>query len=228
MDLAPLFNESGKVAFFIGGQVNCSTTIHSNADIMKVLLTSASGEMDDTVSHTPSQAVPQKHGPLPTARKALLKAFGMGVDEAKGPAGPSGMEQDVLGRMDGQNLDTQLEEFYTAYSKYLVVRADNFVIQYYSEGVLEVLNPANNSSLIAGQDVFRFLKQNTVGKETDYRNRVRGAIKSGRPISIELRLQTRRSARYRGDEVFATHWTPLKDENAATQWVVITLASAIF
>ncbi|KAK9791464.1 hypothetical protein SCARD494_07647 [Seiridium cardinale] len=225
--VAPLYDENGKLSFFIGGQVNCSTTIHSNADIMKVLSLSASGEAQDETKETSLQA-PQRHGALPSARKAFLKAFGVRVDEAKAPLGPAGMEHKVLGRMEGQDLDAQLKEFYTAYSKYLVVRADNFVIAYYSEGVLEALNPANNTALITGQEVFRFFRQNMVTKETDYRSKVRSAVRSGTPISVELRLQTRRSARFRGDEVFATHWTPLKDENAATHWVVIALASTMF
>jgi hypothetical protein len=206
--------------------VNCSTTIHNQTDIMRVLSLSVSGEMEQATEVTAAQPA-EKQGPLPFARKALLKAFGVRANETKGPLGPSGMEHDVLDRMDGRGLAAQMKEFYTAYSKYLVVKANTFVISYYSEGVLEALNPANNTTLIAGQEVFRFFRQNMVSKETDYRNKVRSAIRAGNPISVELRLQTRRSARFRGDEVFVTHWTPLKDENAATHWVVIALASTM-
>lgn len=194
---------------------------------MKVLSASVSGEADDSSSDLPGQAPRQKHGPLPSARKAFLKAFGMRGDEAKVSQGKFGMEDDVLGRMEGQSLNAQMKEFSTAYSQYLVVRADSFIIRYYSEGVIEALHPANNAGLVAGQEVFRFFKQNMVSKEPDYRGKVRSALRSGNPISVELRLQTRRSARFRGDEVFVTHWTPLKDENAATHWVVITLGTII-
>ncbi|KAH6647136.1 hypothetical protein BKA67DRAFT_663480 [Truncatella angustata] len=225
--VAPLFDGNGKLAFFIGAQVNCSTTIHSNADIMKVLSVSALGEEEDQPSSMSNQAAHKQPG-LPSARKAFLKAFGVRVDEAKASIGPSGMEHSVLHRMEGLNQDAQIKEFHTAYSKYLVVRADTFIISYYSEGVLEALNPANNTGLITGQEVFRFFRQNMVTKETDYRSKVRNATRSGNPISVELRLQTRRSARFRGDEVFTAHWTPLKDEKSATHWVVIALASTIF
>lgn len=34
---APLLNEKGEVSFFLGGQINCSTTIHSCTDVLKVL-----------------------------------------------------------------------------------------------------------------------------------------------------------------------------------------------
>ncbi|KAK8090438.1 hypothetical protein PG997_005399 [Apiospora hydei] len=160
---------------------------------------------------------------MPSARKALLKAFGVRVDEAR-TLGESGMEDQVLGRMEGQDLDAQIKEFRTAYSKYLVVKADTFVIHFYSEGVSEMLHPGNTAGLVTGQEVFRFFKANMVSKETDYRSRVRLAVRNGNPISVEIRLQTRRSAMYRGDERFVTHWTPLKDEHSGTEWVVITLA----
>lgn len=188
-----------------------------------MLSQSPTGETDEVVVPTPA-TVQARSGTMPSARKALLKAFGVRIDEPKPTLGNAGMENQVLGRMEGQNLDGQMKEFYTAYSKYIVVRADTWVISFYSEGVTEVLNPANNVALMVGQDVFRFFKQNMVGKEMDYRSRVRNAVRMGSPISIELRLQTLRSAKFRGDERFITHWTPLKDQNAGCHWVVVTLA----
>ncbi|KAK7987361.1 MFS general substrate transporter [Apiospora arundinis] len=218
--MAPLFDETGTLAFFIGGQVNCSTTIHSNTDVMKVL----SGAAVKETEAVPKRA-PQIHrqSSMPSARKALLKAFGVRVDEARTLA-DLGMEDEVLGRMEGQELGAQMKEFRTAYSKYLVVRADTFVIHFYSEGVSEMLHPGNTAGLVTGQEVFRFFKANMVSKESDYRSRVRLAVRNGQPLSVEIRLQTRRSALYRGDERFVTHWTPLKDESSATEWVVVTLA----
>ncbi|KAK8019068.1 hypothetical protein PG990_004206 [Apiospora arundinis] len=218
--MAPLFDETGTLAFFIGGQVNCSTTIHSNTDVMKVL----SGAAVKETEAVPKRA-PQIHrqSSMPSARKALLKAFGVRVDEARTLA-DLGMEDEVLGRMEGQELGAQMKEFRTAYSKYLVVRADTFVIHFYSEGVSEMLHPGNTAGLVTGQEVFRFFKTNMVSKESDYRSRVRLAVRNGQPLSVEIRLQTRRSALYRGDERFVTHWTPLKDESSATEWVVVTLA----
>lgn len=93
---------------------------------------------------------------------------------------------------------------------------------------MEMLHPANNTvGLVAGQEVFRFLKQNMINHQSDYKARVRSALRQGAPVSVEVRLQTRRSALFRGDERFATHWTPLKDEKSIVRWVVVTMAPAI-
>lgn len=35
--VSPLLDEYGNVAFFLGGQINCSTTIHSCTDILRIL-----------------------------------------------------------------------------------------------------------------------------------------------------------------------------------------------
>ncbi|KAF9876405.1 blue light receptor [Colletotrichum karsti] len=226
--VAPLYNEAGKLAFFIGGQINCSTTIHSNVDVMRVLSTST---QDDTQDETKSKTPPlRREGSVPSARKAFLKALGVRVDDhgPNGVAADAGMENKLLQRMEGQGLNAQMKEFYTAYSKYLVLSYDSFIIRFYSEGVMEMLHPANNTiGLVTGQEIFRFFKQNMVNHQSDYKTRVRNAIRAGSPISLEVRLQTRRSALFRGDERFMTHWTPLKDEKSAVHWVVLTLAPTI-
>lgn len=96
-----------------------------------------------------------------------------------------------------------------------MVRASTFNIEFYSEGIVEALNPANmTDSLIAGSEVFRFFAQNMLTKQNDYKIRVRSALRAGMPTSTPLRLQTRRSAVFRGDEAFLAHWTPLKDAKA--------------
>lgn len=224
--VAPLYNQRGKIEFFIGGQVNCSTTIHSNVDVLKVLSTSAASEAEAAEVNKPLPPVNGQHNKT-SARKTILKALGMrqNGNHAHVPQMDAGMENGVLGRMEGQDLNSQMKEFYTAYSKYLVVRASNFVIEFYSEGIVEMLNPANMSgTMVAGTDVFRFFSVNMMVKQSEYKARVRNAIRAGMPVSTELRLQTRRSAIFRGDEKFVAHWTPLKDEKAAVQWVIITVA----
>ncbi|KZL79721.1 blue light receptor [Colletotrichum incanum] len=222
--VAPLYNETGKLAFFIGGQINCSTTIHSNADVMKVL--SASSNDDVEVA---AKAPPLLHraGSVPSARKAFLKALGVKFD-GHGPNASAidpGMESKLLHKLEGRDLSTQMKEFHTAYSKASKPQHRNL---FYSEGVLDMLHPANNTvGLVAGQDVFRFLKQNMVNHQSDYKTRVRNGIRAGAPVSVEVRLQTRRSALFRGDERFMTHWTPLKDEKSVVHWIVITMAPTI-
>ncbi|KAL0941675.1 blue light receptor [Colletotrichum truncatum] len=224
--VAPLYNESGKLAFFLGGQINCSTTIHSNVDVMRVLSMSS---QDDTPTKPRAPSL-HRSGSLPSARKAFLKVLGVRTDSygQNGVSNDPGMENKLLHRMEGQTLNAQMKEFYTAYSKYLILSYDSFVIKFYSEGVMDILHPANNTvGLVAGQEVFRFFKQNMVNNQSDYKGRVRNALRSGSPISLELRLQTRRSALFRGDEKFMTHWTPLKDEKSLIHWVVVTMSPAI-
>ncbi|KAK2044222.1 hypothetical protein LZ31DRAFT_619609 [Colletotrichum somersetense] len=225
--VAPLYNEAGMLSFFLGGQINCSTTIHSNADIMKVLSSSSNDDIEAAAKKPP---VLYRSSSAPSARKAFLKALGVKVDD-NGPSNAAidpGMESKLLHKLEGRDLDSQMKEFYTAYSKYLVVSYDSFIIRFYSEGVLNMLHPANNTvGLVAGQDVFRFLKQNMMNHQSDYKSRVRAGIRAGAPVSVEVRLQTRRSAQFRGDEKFMTHWTPLKDEKSAVRWIVVTMAPTI-
>ncbi|KAJ4423277.1 hypothetical protein N0V82_002004 [Gnomoniopsis sp. IMI 355080] len=225
--VAPLYDAKGKIAFFIGGQVNCSTTIHSNVDVMKVLSLSNVNDAEENEALRTSSL--HKQAPLmrPSARRALLKAFGVRVDEhIVTPTGDTGMEDGVLNRMQGQDLSSQMKEFYTAYSKYLVVRASTFNIEFYSDGIVEALNPANMAgSMVVGSEVFRFFGQNMLTKQNDYKTRVKNAIRAGLPTSTPLRLQTKRSAIFRGDESFVAHWTPLKDEKANVMWIVVTLAA---
>ncbi|KAK7942930.1 uncharacterized protein PG986_012043 [Apiospora aurea] len=258
--IAPLIGENGEVAFWLGGQINCSSTIHNSADVMRVLSTSKSdGNEQIQASHNQMQ-------PRTSFSRTLLRALGLRNDSNPNPlkavasfdvgvAGGGGMEQDVLGRMEGQDLPTQIKEFYTAYSKYIVVRADSFVVHFYSQGVADVLHSAgfsNNSSTVAldgshsasrtsrtsshessmvGSDVFKYLKSCMISPAAsaagDYKNRVRSCIRAGHPVSADLRLQTRRSAKFRGDEAFVVHWTPLKDERAVAHWIIVTLVPTI-
>lgn len=152
---APLYDEAGNLAFFIGGQVNCSSTIHSSVDVMRVLSMSAEGdyvkEMEGKQRQEQERARTQAKmaaagGGQPSngsarknksgsTRRSLLKALGVRLgssgngnghtatveeeeeEEPKPLPVIAGMEQKVLERMEGQELDAQKKEFYTAYSK---------------------------------------------------------------------------------------------------------------
>lgn len=59
-----------------------------------------------------------KQGARPSARRTFLKALGVRQeDHPPLPTGDAGMENGVLGRMEGQDLGAQMKEFYSAYSK---------------------------------------------------------------------------------------------------------------
>ena len=91
-----------------------------------------------------------------------------------------------------------------------------------------MLNPNNvANSHIVGTEIFKFLKQNAISHSSEYKTRVRSSLKGGFPVSVEVHLETRRSAMFRGDEKFVTHWTPLKDEDAILTYVVVTLSPVL-
>lgn len=118
MPAVPLFNSRGKCEFFLGGQVNCSTTIHSNVDVMKVLSMSDTADTDEIESQRHATTPSQKSATRPSARRTFLKALGVRhEDHPPLPTGDAGMENGVLGRMEGLDLSSQMKEFYTAYSK---------------------------------------------------------------------------------------------------------------
>jgi hypothetical protein len=86
-----------------------------------------------------------------------------------------------------------------------------------------MLYPANpNSGQIVGIDVFRFLSLHAHSLSRDFKSRVKGALKVGAAVSLELSLCTRQ---YHGFEKFVTHWTPLKDETGKVHFVVLTLGA---
>ena len=107
--VTPLFDVRGNAVFFLGGQINCSTTIHNQSDILKILAISA--------DVTDEKELP----PLLNARKdsrssRLFSAFrGNRVNVQQ----KSGMEGGMLEKIEVEkmNLQKQMDVFYTAYSK---------------------------------------------------------------------------------------------------------------
>lgn len=97
--------------------MNCSTIIHSNVDVLKVLSTSAASDADVAEVNKPLPVNGQHN--KTSARKTILKALGMRQNghNVHVPQVDAGMENGVLGRMEGQDLNSQMKEFYTAYSK---------------------------------------------------------------------------------------------------------------
>jgi len=122
--VSPLLNERGEVVYFLGGQINCSTTIHSCTDILKVL--SVKDDEFDKVEENATNRPPsvrskesyntkpkssffknfRKYNATPDALKRKISVR----DEA-------GMEPELLHRLGKLNFRTQVEAFYTAYSK---------------------------------------------------------------------------------------------------------------
>ena len=100
------------MAFFIGGQINCSTTIHSHVDIMRIL--SQTEDIEEDKDKTNKQA---RNG-HPGGKLSLLRAFRSQHDTSlKNASREAGMENVLLNRIERMDLTTQMNMFYTAYSK---------------------------------------------------------------------------------------------------------------
>lgn len=76
---------------------------------------------------------------------------------------------------------------------------------------------------VVGVNVFTFLEQHAVSIGRDFKSRVKASLKAGQPVSLDLNLSTRKFMRY---IKFATHWTPLKDEEGKVCYIVVTLGSS--
>jgi hypothetical protein len=120
--ISPLLNEHGEVVFFLGGQINCSTTIHSCTDVLKVLSVNDDelDEMEELArvkSPTPS-IKGKKSGISGKMRSSFFKSF----RKYNAPSqvllrDEPGMEPELLNRLGKLTFKTQVEAFYTAYSK---------------------------------------------------------------------------------------------------------------
>ncbi len=66
---APLFDVEGNLRFFIGGQINCSTTIRSNTDVLKILSMSDDPEDDKEAAQSVRSIKPNKKSFFRFSRK---------------------------------------------------------------------------------------------------------------------------------------------------------------
>ena len=144
-----------------------------------------------------------------------------------------------------------------SYAQYLVLnfnpQTQHLIIQHYSPGIIDMLclNLPNGSiAPIFNKDIFRILAEHSASSSSaakGFKTTVRDAISGGRAVSIEIGLLTGYEERkersgfgrmlgergeggrgfVRVEEKYVTHWTPLKDEEGRTRWVVLTIAPKI-
>jgi PAS domain S-box-containing protein len=116
--VAPLRDEAGDIVFYLGGQIDCSTTIHGKPDVMKIL------ELDDRKVMQVQRSDLALDGasvPVPMSPREQLKRHRLlfkstsylPTEVRRGP----GMENDLIGWLGGMDLETQIQTFHTAYSK---------------------------------------------------------------------------------------------------------------
>ena len=125
--VSPLFNEQGEVSFFLGGQINCSTTIHSCTDVLRVLSVN-----DDELDRQDELAAMQNRPASVRSRESVrdttktpssfFKSFRKYMPRENSPRkiglrDEAGMESELINRVAKMSFKTQVEAFYTAYSK---------------------------------------------------------------------------------------------------------------
>ena len=110
---APLLDSEGRTAFFLGGQINCSTTIHSCSDILRLLSMSDDSEIvDDQYLGSPP---PSKSGG--SGLNGFFKALRGKNGDKPSDTRDAGIEQKLLNKIERMNFKDQMEAFYTTYSK---------------------------------------------------------------------------------------------------------------
>lgn len=127
--VSPLLNESGEVCFFLGGQINCSTTIHSCNDILRVLSIN-DDELDRqdemAAGRNKPASVRSRDGGNTNGTKSKSSFFkswrkynaaGLPVASKVRIRDEAGMEGELINRVGKLNFRNQVEAFYTAYSK---------------------------------------------------------------------------------------------------------------
>ena len=125
--VSPLLDENGEVVFFLGGQINCSTTIHSCTDVLKVLSVN-DDELDELEEHEKIRSkVPSIKSKKGTVSGKLRSSFFKSFRKYNAPSrlapprlgvrDEPGMEPELLNRLGRLTFKTQVEAFYTAYSK---------------------------------------------------------------------------------------------------------------
>lgn len=120
--VSPLFDYNGNIAFFLGGQINCSTTIHSCTDILKILSLNDEGVAEradmDRESFRPPSSRQGSTAPSMKTRSSFFKSFKVQKAPVKiNVRSETGMEGELIDRIGKLDFRTQVEAFYTAYSK---------------------------------------------------------------------------------------------------------------
>jgi phototropin len=129
--VSPPLDEDRNVVFFLGGQINCSTTIHSCTDILKFLSLN-----DEGVSERVGDLEMGNHYRPPSGRsiiklpsvKSSKPSFFKSFQRQKGNVSKlhvraeTGVEGELIDKIGKLDFRTQVEAFYTAYSKVGIIQ----------------------------------------------------------------------------------------------------------
>ncbi|KAI4751312.1 hypothetical protein E4T52_16241 [Aureobasidium sp. EXF-3400] len=240
--VAPLRDEAGNIIFFLGGQIDCSTTIHGKPDVMKIL------ELDDrkvfqahrgdlAVNDTLNSTATSPREQLKRHRHIFKSTSCLPTDVRQGP----GMENDLIGWLGGMNLETQMQMFRTAYSKYVVLKIKDragFSIAHYSTSagdLLRLSRTQGTTERIVNEDIFKVLAERSPSSSSvmrSYKKAVTDFLAQGKAVSLDIKVVIEEKARsvmptwpvVKTEERLISHWTPCKDEEGRAKYVVLILA----
>jgi hypothetical protein len=124
LDVAPLLDETGKIAFFFGAQIDCSSAIHTWAKLSQILSASSSNKAR---SFTSSKELASSNiGVDKTTRAAWTwSRFRAGANFIVSRRNKKinfdlkavGEQDNLVNEIQWKKLDAQIETFYTTYSK---------------------------------------------------------------------------------------------------------------
>ncbi|KAI9801375.1 MAG: hypothetical protein M1825_003354 [Sarcosagium campestre] len=199
---------------------NLLYVVHSSSDILRVLSTS---EEDEDLQ--PPQISTSAHNGTST-RRGIFRTLKSHMSTKKPQQSSTGVEQGLLNRIERMNLGTQMRLFYTAYSKARYSALCSLQVQFYSKGIIDLLyvNAPEPADFI-GKDIFKVLSQHATPVSRNFKSKVKEQLAAGRPVSLDTTLLTPRSIADEDDEKFASHWTPVKDQEGGVFYVVLTLTS---
>lgn len=117
--VTPLLDESGRTSFFLGGQIDCSTTILGNPDVLRVL--SCDGEDHARSAAEEDSSARRLSPPLRTKKSRFFRT--LSTQKGTRTLSPSpvdegaGMENNLIQKIGRMDLKGQMDAFETAYSK---------------------------------------------------------------------------------------------------------------
>lgn len=115
LHVTPLRDEYGKIIFFLGGQIDCSSTVHSNPDVLKVLRFNDQRTSrqfhDQAMAKERGSGVLSHKDPLRWSRH-LFRLGGQGPQVQQGV----GLESEIVERIGKMSLEAQMSTFHTAYA----------------------------------------------------------------------------------------------------------------
>jgi len=229
--VAPLRDEAGNIVFYLGGQIDCSTTIHGKPDVMKILelddktvLKKQRGDLSVNVASDTTPTSPREQ--LKRHRQLFKSMSHLPTEVKRGP----GMENGLIGWLGGMDLETQMQTFHTAYSKYVVIKMKDrvgFSIAHYSPSAGDLLRTSRTQGTadrLMNEDIFRLLAERSPSSSSvmrSYKKAVIDLLVQGKAVSVDVELTIERT-----NERMISHWTPCKDEEGRAKYVVLILAES--